>query len=484
MTKKLNIFIPIHKIDEERRMVYGIATAEQPDKSGEICDYESTVPYYKAWSEEIEKASNGKSKGNLRVMHGDIVAGTIPQISFNDTEKQIEICGKVIDDAEWKKVMAGAYTGFSQGGKYIKTWKDGEFTRYTANPCEISLVDNPCLSSATFEVLKADGGIELRKFQILEQNKMAKKEEVASEVTQGWKAKDGSFHVSKAAAIAHNEELVKKAEEQIDEKNDNQENQEAGENREATKAEAVEADQEKDAVAKADGDVKAALKKGMWGVSQLASILSAIQDLQTCAEWEAKDEGDGSAMPSELKDWLKRGGELLAAMALEEAKELTGEKEEPQVMQMSADGDLEKAGAKISKATKEQIMKMHKSASDHMGTMEECMKAMGAMEDDGDAEKAVKDSLDKAAEIEKNFEDKITPELEKVSGLVDALQKRIALLEAQPAEPKGATRVVLKDNENHGGEAGKSSPVEALLKRTDLSPEAMAKEYAKLILQK
>lgn len=213
---KHSIFIPIHKIDEERRCVYGIATAESPDKQGEICDYDTSKPYYEKWSSDIEKASDGKSKGNLRVMHTNKVAGTIPQIVFNDDNKQIEICAKVIDNDEWKMVLAGGYTGFSQGGSYAKKWKDGEFTRYTSNPCEISLVDNPCLSSATFEVVKADGSVELRKFQNLEQNKMSKvtdKEVVKSEVVQGWKANDGSFHISKADAIAHNADFEKKSDE-------------------------------------------------------------------------------------------------------------------------------------------------------------------------------------------------------------------------------------------------------------------------------
>ena len=37
-------------------------------------------------------------------------------------QKRIEICGKVVDDAEWQKVEEGVYTGFSQGGRYLKRW--------------------------------------------------------------------------------------------------------------------------------------------------------------------------------------------------------------------------------------------------------------------------------------------------------------------------------------------------------------------------
>jgi hypothetical protein len=137
-----------------RRLVYGLATAETEDRAGEICDYASTKPLYEKWSEEIAKSTRGKSRGNLRAMHGPVAAGKVTAITFNDAGKQIEICAKVVDDAEWAKVVEGVYTGFSQGGAYERRWTDGEgFTRYTAAPNEISLVDLPCLPQ--FAVLAA-----------------------------------------------------------------------------------------------------------------------------------------------------------------------------------------------------------------------------------------------------------------------------------------------------------------------------------------
>ncbi|MET7242490.1 hypothetical protein ABZT49_03920 [Methylobacterium sp. EM32] len=161
----LALFIPLTKIDTEQRLVYGVATAETADRSGEVCDYASTKPYYEKWSGGIHKATDGKSFGNLRAMHGKVAAGKVTAIAFNDEAKQIEVCAKVVDDAEWAKVLEGVYTGFSQGGAYVKRWKgeDGVM-RYTADPSEISLVDLPCLPSATFQVLKADGAAETKHF--------------------------------------------------------------------------------------------------------------------------------------------------------------------------------------------------------------------------------------------------------------------------------------------------------------------------------
>jgi hypothetical protein len=146
----LRMFIPLIKVDAARRRVYGVATAEQEDRAGEICDYASTKPFYEKWSAEIAKSTRGKSLGNLRAMHGNVAAGKVIEITFNDAAKQIEICAKVVDDAEWAKVLEGVYTGFSQGGSYERRWTDAEgCTRYTASPTEISLVDLPCLSRAT-----------------------------------------------------------------------------------------------------------------------------------------------------------------------------------------------------------------------------------------------------------------------------------------------------------------------------------------------
>jgi hypothetical protein len=161
------LFIPLSKADAAQRLIYGYATAELPDRSGEICDYATTKPYYEQWSADFAKASGGKSLGNLRAMHGNVAAGKISAIAFNDDEKRIEIAARIVDDEEWRKIEEGVYTGFSQGGAYVKRWTDPEnpdFTRYTACPSEISLVDLPCLPQATFELVKADGAREVRVF--------------------------------------------------------------------------------------------------------------------------------------------------------------------------------------------------------------------------------------------------------------------------------------------------------------------------------
>ena len=171
----LRLDIPITKVDAAKRLVFGVATAEVEDRAGEICDYASTKPMYEKWSEAIATSSNGRSFGNLRAMHGQIAAGKVTEIAFNDDAKQIEICAKVVDDREWEKVEEGVYTGFSQGGTYARRWTDGAGARrYTADPHEISLVDLPCLAEARFEMVKADGSHEWRCFKAVDEDDVAK----------------------------------------------------------------------------------------------------------------------------------------------------------------------------------------------------------------------------------------------------------------------------------------------------------------------
>lgn len=176
----MEAFFQLRKVDEEKRLVYGRATQEIVDRSGEIMDYETSKPLIEAWSLEASAASGGLSKGNVRSQHRkDSASGKVVEIEFDDTSKWVDVAVKVVDDADWKKVQEGVYTGFSMGGSYAKKWSDPTLTtasgrpvvRYTAQPSEISLVDRPCVPTAGFfEVLKADGSTEQKAFHQGENN--------------------------------------------------------------------------------------------------------------------------------------------------------------------------------------------------------------------------------------------------------------------------------------------------------------------------
>jgi hypothetical protein len=164
-----DFIIPLSKIDEAQRLVYGRAVQEVVDRTNEIIDYATAKPAFEKWSKGFEEATGGLSRGNLRVMHDPKkVAGKVIDLTFNDADKAIDVVAKVVDDQEWKKVLEGVFTGFSVGGGYGRKWKDEETgaTRYTPVVTELSLVDNPCIPTAritlakNIDFIRTDGTVE------------------------------------------------------------------------------------------------------------------------------------------------------------------------------------------------------------------------------------------------------------------------------------------------------------------------------------
>ncbi|WP_273919965.1 DUF6582 domain-containing protein [Burkholderia pseudomallei] len=372
----LKLFARLTKVDEEKRLVYGRATEEVVDRAGEIMDYATSKPYFEKWSEGIAKATDGRSLGNLRAMHNNIAAGKLTAIDFLDAEKAIDICAKVVDDAEWDKVLEGVYTGFSIGGDYVKRWADAELSarRFTANPCEISLVDLPCVPTASFfSIEKADGSVMQKAFKPAAAPVPVTADTFSDEVAALAKAGDLSLD-EMLEAIRKAKDDKKKPYGDVkyaDEKNskypiDTEEHIRAAwsyinKEKDAAEYSADELKTVKDRIIAAwkdkidkDGPPSAAdkwaepvltkagkpvivspenltlaarlaLHKGMYSVSTLANLLASIHSLQQSSAREEAAEGDGSTMPDDLKEWLARGGELLTAMVAEEVTELTDE---------------------------------------------------------------------------------------------------------------------------------------------------------------
>ena len=69
----------------------------------------------------------------------------------------VEVSGQVVDTEELAKLTKGVYTGLSFGGSYAWRKQDGIHVRYAAKPVELSLADKPCVPTARFTLVKADG---------------------------------------------------------------------------------------------------------------------------------------------------------------------------------------------------------------------------------------------------------------------------------------------------------------------------------------
>lgn len=140
----LKAFIPLTKVDDEKRMVWGYASTDALDSHGEIVARAA-----------IEKALDDYMKfANIREMHQLSAVGVAKEASID--EKGLFIGVHVVDEIAWGKVKAGVYKGFSIGGKCLaKTGKT--IDELTLN--EISLVDRPANPECTFTTWKADGAV-------------------------------------------------------------------------------------------------------------------------------------------------------------------------------------------------------------------------------------------------------------------------------------------------------------------------------------
>lgn len=450
----MKVFAKLTKVDEEKRLVYGRAVDETPDRSGEVFDYESSVPYFKSWSEEVSKASDGASVGNLRAMHGKVAAGKLTDIQFNDSDKAIDVVAKVVDDNEWKKVLEGVYTGFSIGGAYVGKPKvekaaDGtEVKRYTAKPSELSLVDRPCVPSANFfQVQKADGttvDVEFQKIDPTEEGPGEEEEDggTAPDNEDLTKTEEAAPVDDKEYQVAGTADDVQKLAKLMD---DNKLEVAAVVKMVEVGLAEIQTAEQAAAVLKAEEAGE--LRKGMYAVSRLSDMLQSMQYLTDSVTSEEKNEQDyTSVLPGKMASLLRAMGDALKAMVVEEVAEMLGERNandvKPEVLALADKvGGLEKVGARNAKSDQERIQKILELAIELGATPPATEKV-----DEGDLAK-----LDMAA-----LDDRLAKALEPLQKTIEDQANKIAKLEAQPAQPRGVLKVVDKSQDTIDG--GRKEP--------------------------
>lgn len=452
------IFATIRKVDEEKRMVFGRIAKQEIDKSGEMLDYAKSKPYFKAWSDELSNDTGGKSLGNVRAMHGKVAAGVLKAIDFNDADMAIDVGAHIVDDQEWKKCLAGVYTGFSIGGAYVGEKKaekmDGrDVLVYTAKPNEVSLVDRPCIPSAKFfEVQKADGATEQVEFKFPLREEMLKACGIPDgdgitdeELLQKYEALPEGGSEDDAPATyevrGSDEDVADLAKVLNDNKLDL-----GSVNKFVT-----------DILARGEGLVlpvtaptaevdpellkvedKNALRKGVYGCASFSQVLSSLISLKQSAEYEAFAEGEPPEMAKRISALIAMTGEIFKAMIDEAVAENYAGTEAPAPMVTLAErcGELQKGleedsyltllklGARNSKNDAERISKVH-ALSVELGATCEAQK-MEKTEPAGDLQKMISDAV---APLNK--------------ALADATAK-IEKLEAQPAAATIRLRAVAK----------------------------------------
>ena len=162
---RVNIHMPLTKVDVEHRRVSGFATLDNVDQHGDVVTMEGSRRAFAAF------------RGNIREMHESIAVGKL--VDFREEEyikdgevySGIYVTAYVSKGAEstWQKVLDGTLSGFSIGGSIHKSItqlvKDatGEeksvrfIEDYSLN--ELSLVDSPANQLANvLSIQKVDNG--------------------------------------------------------------------------------------------------------------------------------------------------------------------------------------------------------------------------------------------------------------------------------------------------------------------------------------
>lgn len=143
------VFLPIEKVDKEKRIVWGYASTPTKDLQGEIVPLDAikaALPEYMQWR-------------NVREMHTSSAVGSTVEAHVD--EKGLYIGAKIRDDAAWQKCIESSpgandqvYRGFSIGGSKLQ--KTGD-TINELRLSEISLVDRPANPDCRIDVAKAAG---------------------------------------------------------------------------------------------------------------------------------------------------------------------------------------------------------------------------------------------------------------------------------------------------------------------------------------
>jgi|APSaa5957512535_1039671.scaffolds.fasta_scaffold00879_20 hypothetical protein len=156
----LQLSFPISFIKKEERVVVGIATSDNIDKSGDVVDFQASVSAFGNW------------QGNIREMHQPLAVGKAVGYRSVDINhegqnfKGIEVSAYISKGAEdtWQKVLDGTLSAFSIGGRIMERVED-EHRMFRGQPVsvvteyelgELSLVDNPANPAANITLVKAD----------------------------------------------------------------------------------------------------------------------------------------------------------------------------------------------------------------------------------------------------------------------------------------------------------------------------------------
>lgn len=342
----LNFFMPLVKVDKEKRLVTGVATSEMRDSDGEVIDYEASKAAFKKWL------------GNIREMHDPKKAvGKRVEIVTDDKEKKIYVTSHISKGAPetWEKIMDGTLTGYSVGGKVIlkEVEKDDPATKRIKefSMSELSVVDAPANPECVMGLVKSVGG-ELRF--------------VEPDVEETLIDQIKKFKERRKRQMTEKDALKKAEKEECDKEEARKEEarKEEARKEEARKEEAKKEDAKKEDAKKAEdggGSVEDRVAKLEATVS---SLVEAIKELIATDE-QAHEDMEGKE--DEVKEDAKVGEEddEEAEEAEEEAEE---EDDEEKKKAAGSNDDLKKSVADL-KAQNSQLAKALKDLNENVKSL-------------------------------------------------------------------------------------------------------------------
>jgi len=154
--KSIGMFAQISRVDEEQRLVYGVATDETPVREWQSVDLD-VITSHAATKRAVERWIKW---GNIREMHQPSAVGVARSVEFNDATHETFVTAHIVDDQAWEKVKAGVYRGFSIAGPINTFDHDKKLKRVTITDYdldEISLCDRPKNPGSVIKLWQAVG---------------------------------------------------------------------------------------------------------------------------------------------------------------------------------------------------------------------------------------------------------------------------------------------------------------------------------------
>jgi hypothetical protein len=155
------VSFPIDLVKREERIVTGVATADNIDKSGDIVEFDATLKAFDDWL------------GNIREMHAPVAVGK--SVGFEPVDldfdgkshKGMKLSAFISKGAQptWEKILDGTLSAFSIGGRILERKRDEQLSKELGRPVsriskyelgEVSLVDNPANPAAVVELVKSN----------------------------------------------------------------------------------------------------------------------------------------------------------------------------------------------------------------------------------------------------------------------------------------------------------------------------------------